>query len=99
MAVEVVGSGWQQLVEELDAELRALHPDAVLVGPVIDHHGLPRLRVQIPRHARKAAKQLTREYEHRAASTCELCGETGRVHGGVVVVVRCETCSHVGGEG
>ena len=92
VAADVVGSGWQQLLSDLDDELRTLDPDAVLVSAVIDSNGLLRLRGRFSPDARKAANRLLRRYEQRATTTCELCGGTGRVYAGPVLVLRCESC-------
>ena len=92
MATDVLGSGWEQLLNQLGEELRSLDSSAVLARPVIDSSGLLRLRAQFSADARQEGERLLREYEQRAAATCELCGGTGRVYAGPVLVVRCESC-------
>lgn len=93
MAMETLGSGWRLLLDQLDGELRAVDPEAHLVRAVVDAHGLLQLRADFSPQAREAGRRLLREYEHRAAVTCELCGGAGRVYGGVVLLVRCESCA------
>ena len=91
-AVGGIGPGWQQLLDELILELRSLDASAEFVGPCVDHHGLLRLRASLAPEARVPGIRLLREYERRALSTCELCGDDGRVCGGSIVLVRCPNC-------
>jgi hypothetical protein len=91
-AASGIGPGWKQLMDELSAELRSLDANAEFVGPHVDHHGLMRLRASLAPEARVAGLRLLREYERRALSTCELCGDNGRVYGGLILVVRCPNC-------
>jgi hypothetical protein len=90
--VETLGVGWQQLVDELQEELRALDPDVKLSDPVIDANGLVRFRARFSPGAAVAGKALVRKYEERAMATCELCGGSGRVYAGPVLIVRCAEC-------
>jgi hypothetical protein len=92
MEVELVGTGWRQLLDELSDELHSLDPSAVLVQPVINSDGLLRLRARFSPAARREGGLLLRKYEERAIITCELCGGGGRVYAGPVLTVRCESC-------
>jgi hypothetical protein len=89
----MLGAGWQRLVDELEDELRSLDPEARLSKAEIDSSGLLRLRASLSPENATAGKALLRRYESRATTTCELCGEPGRVNAGPVVVVRCAECS------
>lgn len=86
------GSGWQELLKQLEEELRALDPDAVLAPLSVDADGLPRFRARLSPAARKPGRRLLREYERRAIAICEMCGHEGRVYAGPVLRVRCPSC-------
>lgn len=88
-----LGSSWRQLVDELEGELRALDPDARLTSACVDDHGLLRFRARFSSDCQAQGRRLLREYEGRALTTCELCGEAGRVYAGPVLLVRCPGCA------
>jgi hypothetical protein len=91
--VSAVGAGWQQLIDELQEELHSLDPTVRLSEAKVDSHGLLRLRARFSSDSDAAGKALLRKYEERGLTTCELCGGSGRVYAGAVVIVRCEGCS------
>jgi len=92
VAVGALGSGWQDLVDEFAGELRRLDTHARLSGAVVDAHGLLRFRARLPPQSHDAGTKLIREYEERALTTCELCGDGGRVYAGTIMIVRCAAC-------
>ena len=91
-ASSTIGSGWRELLEQLELELRLLDPGAVLFDPVINAEGLPRFRARLAPDARADGHRILRDYERRAIAVCEVCGHEGRVYAGVVLTVRCPSC-------
>jgi hypothetical protein len=83
-----VAPGWQPLLAELERRIEELDPDAQM-SVSFDEQGVVRLDCApcVPE-----MKLLLREYEDYMLSRCELCGGTGRVHGGAILTVRCEDC-------
>ncbi len=84
-----VAPGWQPLLAELERRIQEVDLGAHLTTVSFDEHGAVRLDVA---PLRPEMKPLLREYEAEMLSRCELCGGAGRVHGGVILTVRCDDC-------
>jgi hypothetical protein len=88
----MIGEGWKRLAEELADELAALTPPGELLQARLNQHGLLAFSVRLPPESRAAGRKLVRDYEARAAVTCERCGDAGTVRGGVIVRILCDAC-------
>jgi hypothetical protein len=86
-----VGDSWRAMIEAFGEELDVVDPGATAV--VALDWGLLTFRVRASARALRApVVELKREYERRAAGTCESCGARGRVRGGPVVTIQCDEC-------
>jgi hypothetical protein len=87
-----LGEGWASLARGLEARVRVIDPEAVIVTR-IDPTGLLRFALQCKPPARAECAGLVAEYEAKATETCETCGSAGRVRSGVIVTVLCAHCA------
>lgn len=75
-----IGSGWTQLVAELDAAVAALIPDYE-VNQCKEKFGALRFYVTFPEGSDPnlvaRARALISEAESRSAAVCEVCGDVG----------------------
>ncbi len=90
--MNTLGTGWQELIDELRQELQELDPEARVFEPRVDADGFLRFRARFSPQVASAGKALLRKYEERGRMTCELCGGSGRVYAGPVLLVRCREC-------
>jgi Fe2+ or Zn2+ uptake regulation protein len=88
-----VGDGWQQILHELDEELRTVAPeyDALQVK---EKFGLLRVYIHTGNSAAfDAAQKIVSKYESLSATVCESCGADGRLRDGGWVLTLCDTCA------
>jgi hypothetical protein len=91
-----VGVAWRALISGFGDELRAVDERARAVVEL--DWGLLTFKVKASSpERREAVAALRREYEQRAASTCESCGGHGRVRAGSVMSIRCDDCFNAEG--
>lgn len=86
-----LGPGWRELLRRLDRQLEELDPRCFIWRVDID--GLLRVSYEAPPELRDRADALVAAAEHRAAATCETCGDPGTVRAGPVVSVLCDSCT------
>jgi hypothetical protein len=78
--------GWLELVGELLTELETRWPDVRVLQLKSKFGGLRCYLGSAPREAH----ELAGEYERRAATICETCGQPGKQYGGGWIVTACE---------
>jgi hypothetical protein len=91
-ATSTLAPGWQRLLDQFTEDLQELDPGAVAVAPTVDSDGLLRFRARFTVERRREVRRLLDDYDRLAATTCELCGESGRVYAGPILLVRCASC-------
>jgi hypothetical protein len=89
-----VGEAWLSLTRELEHELRLTDPEAVVI-PSVGASGLLQLKVRSTVIDRRTVRSLTREWERRAAATCETCGGSVSAvrEAPMMVTVVCAHCA------
>jgi hypothetical protein len=89
-----IGTAWRALAGELENELQRMDV-AATVRPRIDASGLLRLEVRTGSSRRAEARAAARDYEEKAAQTCEWCGvEIAHSRAGpMIAVFLCADCA------
>ena len=87
-----IGKGWYDIVRELDKQIAELYPDYVVDQVKEKFGGLRYYIGAVPADINQQIYDLIQEAEDKAATTCDVCGEPGKL-GKInewVIATRCE---------
>jgi len=92
---QYVGDGWQQLLQELHAELSAVEPDYEVMQ-IKEKFGT--LRVYLKDHIyTDATRAIVRKYEQLSGTICQDCGASGHLRDGGWMLTLCNACAALRG--
>lgn len=93
-----VGDGWLPLIDKLCSELISLKLD-IKVAQVKEKYGTLRFYVDYGKEVGETEWKLVEtvidKYEHLSETTCEACGNLGKLRGGGWIKTRCDQCEMV----